>query len=169
MAKKTQKGWIKIHKQIKDSAVWSDPLRLKAWIDILISANYEDKEWFANGSVIQIKRGQFVTSNRKLQEAWGCSGKTVKKVLTQFTDLGMINVEFPNKKYTLITVIKYGDFQDGGNTEGYTEEYTDSHSEEHTEGHAEYTQLKNNKNIKNYKELKNAAQPRVDSIGRIVE
>ena len=169
MAKKTQKGWIKIHKQIKDSAVWEDPLRLKAWIDILISANYEDKTWFANGSVVQIKRGQFVTSNRKLQEAWGCSGKTVKKVLTQFTDLKMIKVEFPNKKYTLITVVKYGDYQDVGNTEGYTEGYTESHTEGYTEGNAEYTQLKNIKNIKNYKELKNVAQPRVDSIGRTVE
>jgi DNA replication protein DnaD len=169
MAKKTQKGWIKIHKQIKDSAVWSDPLRLKAWIDILISANYEDKEWFANGSVVQIKRGQFVTSNRKLQEAWGCSGKTVKKVLTQFTDLKMIKVEFPNKKYTLITVVKYGDFQDVGNAEGYTEGNTESHTEGYTEGNAEYTQLKNIKNIKNYKELKNTAAPEYDSLGRIVE
>lgn len=170
MAKKTQKGWIKIHKQIKDSAVWSDPLRLKAWIDILISANYEDYEGFFRGELIKVKRGQFPTSNKSLQEAWGCSDKTVRKILTQFKDLGMINVETPHNKYTLITVIKYGDFQDYGRGEYRGDYPTDYRGDYQGEYRADEGQYKNNIDInKNYQELKNVAQPRIDSIGRKVE
>lgn len=120
-----QKGWIKLHKKLLNSAVWSDNRRLKAWIHILLSANYEDKEWFANGRLIQIKRGQFVTSNRKLQEAWGCSTNTVSGILKQFAEMGMIEVECPNKKYTLITVVKYSDYQDKVYTDGDSDRDTD--------------------------------------------
>ena len=54
-------GWIKIHKKIMKSAIWQDPLRLKAWMHILLSANYEDKEWLCNvGAVFYITCIAFV-------------------------------------------------------------------------------------------------------------
>lgn len=161
-----QKGWIKLHKKLLNSAVWSDNRRLKAWIHILLSANYEDKEWFANGRLIQIKRGQFVTSNRKLQEAWGCSTNTVSGILKQFAEMGMIEVECPNKKYTLITVVKYSDFQDKGHTKGDIE--GDS------EGDSEGVQLKNNielykNDYKNEQEQKKASPVFLDPGGYELE
>lgn len=173
----TYKGWIKLYRQIKESAVWSDPIRLKAWIDILVSANTKDKEWFAGGRLVQIKRGQYVTSNRKLQEAWGCSQRTVSRILQQLEDLNMIKVETPAKRYTLVTVVNYGVFQDKRNSdvykEGYTKDYSEDYTEGYTEGHSEGQQLKNNKNIKNdirmNQEIKEPASPIFDSGGFIVE
>lgn len=169
MAKKTQKGWIKIHKQIIDSAIWEDPLRLKAWIHILLSANYEDKDWYSKSGFVKVKRGQFPTSNRSLQEAWGCSTNTVTRILNQLVDLGMIKVETPKKRYTLITVVKYDVFQNVGYGDRDNDGDIDGDSDRDSDGDNDGVRLKNIKNIKNYKELKNVAQPRVDSIGRTVE
>ena len=173
-----QKGWIKIHKKIIDSAVWSDPLRLKAWIHILISANYEDKEWFANGRLVQIKRGQLVTSIRKLKEAWGCSERTVRRILKQFEDLGMIKVQTPFKRYTLLTVVKYSDFQDKGHTKGDIEGDSEGDGqgdiEGDSEGDSEGVQLKNNielykNDYKNEQEQKKASPVFLDPGGYELE
>ena len=169
-----QKGWIKIHKKIIDSAVWSDPLRLKAWIHILVSANYEDKEWFANGRLVQIQRGQLVTSNRKLQEAWGCSTNTVARILQQFAEMGMIEVEKPYKRYTLLTVVKYSDYQDKGYTDRDSDRDSDGDIERDTDRDSDGVQLKKSRSIKNStedKELKETASPDVvlDGRGFIIE
>ena len=164
----TYKGWIKCYRQIKESAVWSDPLRLKAWIDILFSANIEDKDWFAYGTLIHIKRGQFVTSNRNLQKSWGCSQRTVTRILNQFSEMDMIKVESPHKKYTLITVIKYEVFQDKRNSEDYSEGYSEGYTEGDSEDYKEGQQLKNNKNNKNDKEKKEAAAPALPRKGRVI-
>jgi len=166
-----QKGWIKIHKKIIDSAVWSDPLRLKAWIHILISANYEDKEWFANGRLVQIKRGQLVTSNRKLQEAWGCSTNTVTRILQQFAEMGMIEVEKPYKRYTLLTVVKYSNFQDKGYTNRDSDRDSDEDIDRDSDGDSDGVQLKKSRSIKNNQEEKEkkTASPVFDPGGYEVE
>lgn len=173
-----QKGWIKLHKKLLNSAVWSDNQRLKAWIHILLSANYEDKEWFANGRLIQIKRGQFVTSNRKLQEAWGCSTNTVSGILKQFAEMGMIKVECPNKKYTLITVVKYSDYQDKVYTDGDSDRDTDRDIDvdinRDTYRDTDRVQLKNNielskNDYKNDQRTKEGVPPVFDPGGYEVE
>lgn len=147
-------GWVKIFRSIEQSAVWSDPLRLKAWIWILLHANYEDAEWIRNGSIVIIKKGQCVTSNRKLQLAWNCCAKTVSKILKQFEELNMIRIESPGKRYTLLTVEKYGLYQDVGNTKGYTKGHTKVNSEEDSE----YPRVRISKKDKEeYKEKKNTA------------
>jgi len=139
--------WIKLYAGIKNSAVWSDPLRLKAWIDILISANYRDKEWFQHGEVVKVQRGQFVTSIRSLSKSWKCSRDTVRRILKQFDDLGMIRHEVRPGKYTLITVVKYEVFQDCKLGESYTDkdtdEYTDKDTDEYTDKDTDTTQHKN--------------------------
>jgi hypothetical protein len=160
---KTTKGWIKLHRQIKSSAVWNDPLRLKAWIDILISANTEDKEWFASGRLYQIKRGQYPTSNRKLQEAWGCSTNTVDRILKQFQDLGMIKVEKPHKRYTLLTVVKYGDFQNRGYVDRDSDGDIDRDNDRDSDGDNDGVQLKNN--IRIYKNNKEQENKKFDAWG----
>lgn len=142
------KGWIKLHRKLMNSTIWSDPLRLKAWIHILLSANHEDRDIFLNGSKITVKEGQIITSIRKLQEAWGCSPNTVRRILDQLQELDMLTHEAPHKRYTLLTVINYKLYQG----KGYTDEHSDGYSDEYTDEHSDGTQTRSNKNIKNDKE-----------------
>lgn len=152
--------WIKLYQGIVDSAVWSDPVRLKAWIDILFQANYKDKEWFQNGQVVKVKRGQFITSIRKLADSWNVSPNTARRILDQFADMHMIERDSGTGRYTLITVIKYRDFQDCNLPDGYSDEYTNEHSDEHSDRHTdEHSDGIQHKNIKNNKKIKNKEEP----------
>lgn len=156
----SKKRWIKLFYGIKDSAVWSDPLRLKAWLDILLSANYKDKEWFKNGQPIKVNRGQFVTSIRKLSLEWKCSRDTVRRILKQFDDLDMIRHEVRPGKYTLITVVKYGVFQDVSDVYSSTDKATDKDTDEYTDKATDKdTDTTQHKNIKNIKKEKKEEEP----------
>lgn len=156
----SSKGWIKIHRKIMESAIWSDPLRLKAWMHILLSANHEDKDVFMNGTRVIVREGQFITSNRKLQAAWGCSTNTVRRILQQLQDMDMIEHETPQQRYTLLTVINYGFYQDRGYGDGDSDRDTDRDSDRDSDG--VQTRI-----IKNDKELKNkyTASPDEDEDG----
>lgn len=157
--------WIKLYKGIIDSAVWSDPVRLKAWIDILFQANYKDKEWFQHGQSVKVKRGQFITSIRKLADSWNVSPNTARRILDQFTDMHMIERDSGTGRYTLITVIKYRDFQDCNLPDGYSDGYTDEHSDEHTDRHTdEHSDGIQHKNIKNNKKVKNKKETPAPSV-----
>lgn len=170
------KGWIKLHRSIIESAVWSDPLRLKAWIDLLLRVNHEDKELFRGGEFIKIEKGQCITSGRKLADAWGCSVKTARKIIDQFAELGMVRRHSRQGRYTVLTVVKYGIYQGSGrtdyHTDYHTEDNTDYHYEVNTEDNTDYLQTRMKKNDKN--ELKNsrtkeAAPRRTDSGGFVIE
>ena len=153
-------GWIKLHRSIMDSGVYSDNLRFKAWVDLILRANHEDKEWFEHGKLIKVKKGQCITSIRALKEAWGCDKETVDKILKQFVEMGMIERNSRKGKYTLITLVKYGFYQGKGqhksdtdpdtepDTQPYTEPDTESDTESDTDPDADPPQTRTTRTIK---------------------
>lgn len=111
-------GYIKLHRQIKGCWIWleDEPFdRRSAWVDILLSANHKDNKMLFDGSLILIKRGQFITSIRTLAERWQWSRTKVVHFLELLEADNMIIKKSDTKK-TLITVINYGVFQDNGST-----------------------------------------------------
>ncbi len=67
-----------------------------------------------DGSLIEVKRGQKLTSIRKLCERWGWSNTKVTKFLKLLETDGMITY-FSDTKKTLITIVNYSDWQDNEN------------------------------------------------------
>ena len=76
------------------------------WLTILLSANHKPNKW--QGMVI--KAGQFVTSLQGLSDRSGLSVQSVRTALKKLQSTGEISVKSTNKN-TLITVIKWADFQ----------------------------------------------------------
>lgn len=107
-------GWISIHRKIKDHWVWQEKPFSKgqAWIDILLMANHADKKILLGNELIEVKRGSFITSEKKLMENWGWGKEKVRKFLQVLQDDGMIDKKSDHKK-TTINVVNYGFFQDG--------------------------------------------------------
>lgn len=107
-------GWISIHRKIKDHWVWDEKPFSKgqAWIDILLMANHADKKILLGNELIEVKRGSFITSEKKLMENWGWGKDKVRKFLQVLQDDGMIEKKSDHKK-TTINVVNYGFFQDG--------------------------------------------------------
>ena len=109
----SSKGYIKLYRQLQDCWIWdSDEKhnRRSAWIDLLLLANHTDKKIAFNDEIITIKRGQILTSIRKLAERWGWSKSTVVGFLKLLENDNMI-VRDSNSSRTLLTIINYEVFQ----------------------------------------------------------
>lgn len=105
-------GWISIHRKIQDNIIWNDkPFnRGAAWIDLIMLANHENKKIIFNGSMVEIKRGEKITSLRKLSERWGWSRGKTKKFLNLLKDENMIEFKTDHQK-TTYKIINYNVYQ----------------------------------------------------------
>ena len=107
----TAKGYIRLYRDIRKHWIWSNPEALRAWIDLIMMANHEDKTFYFDGKLITIDRGSFITSVRKLAIRWGWSKDRVLRFLRVLEQDSMIDRKRDTKK-TLITIENYGFYQD---------------------------------------------------------
>jgi len=109
-------GWISIHRSITENWIWDEkPFdRRSAWIDLLMMVNHTDTKIMFDGSLVEVKRGQRITSIRKLSDRWGWSTTKTTKFLTMLEADEMITLKKDTKK-TLVTIVKYSVYQDSEN------------------------------------------------------
>ena len=106
----TDKGYIKLYRDIRGHWIWSDPDYLRAWVDLLMMVNHEDRQILFNKKLITVKRGSRITSIRKLSERWGWSRGRVSRFLDMLEQDHMIATRRTTQK-TLLNVINYGFYQ----------------------------------------------------------
>lgn len=141
------KGWIKLNRQIQEHWIWSDPEKLKAWIDLLLLANHETKKVEMRDGLLSIKRGQFVTSIDKLAKRWGWSKNRVYRFLSLLESDNMVQRN-ANRYRTTVTIVNYSKFQDRQNTNGTT----DGTPNESTDGSSSGSRTRKKKKEKEIKE-----------------
>ena len=141
------KGWIKLNRQIQEHWIWSDPEKLKAWLDLLLLANHETKKVEMRDGLVSIKRGQFVTSIDKLAQRWGWSKNRVYRFLSVLESDNMVQRK-SNRYRTTITIVNYSKFQDRQNANGTT----NGSPNESTDGSPNGSRTRKNKNDKERKE-----------------
>ena len=100
-----------MHRCIQDHWIWQDANRFKWWIDLLLRANNKDAKVLIDGSLMECKRGQFITSLGKLAEEWMVSRNTVRRFLDALESDTMI-VRKSTHKLTQITICNYDSYQD---------------------------------------------------------
>jgi len=106
-------GWIKLHRQILETNFFEEKRvysKAEAWIDLLLRANHKDERILFNSNYITIKRGQHLTSMKKLAERWKWSRTKVQKFLTLLEEDGMCTAK-KTSKYTLLTLDNYDFYQ----------------------------------------------------------
>lgn len=107
-------GLIKLHRKLQDCWIWLDkePFdKRSAWVDLLLTANHSDKKILFNGELITVKRGQILTSIRKLAERWKWSYDKTSRFLKLIESDGMLRKESDNCR-TLLTIENYEVYQD---------------------------------------------------------
>lgn len=105
--------YIYLDRGILDHWIYKDkPFnRSMAWIDLLLIANHKTHTTMWKGKSIQFKRGDVNLSITELSKRWGWSrGKTRRFILNLETD-GMVTTK-RTADGTVITIVKYGTFQD---------------------------------------------------------
>ena len=156
MAKK-RKGWIKLYRDLQENALWVSDIPFderSAWVDLLLTVNHEDGQVFTrNKEYLPISRGSTLTSIRKLAERWHWSANRVRRFLDTLTAMKMVKIDTHSGTHsgTLLTVVKYDDFQGERNTHEYSDEHTDEYTGEYTDEYTDEVQTRN-KEIKNNKE-----------------
>ena len=162
---KLSSGWIKLHRKILDCFIWQDKPydKARAWIDLLLIAMHHDKKMLIDDEVVIIQRGSFMTSIVKLADRWGWSRNKVVRYLDMLESEQMLNTK-RTPKGTLITIVKYDDYQlsdmpcestnesTNESTYGATNETPNESTDGATDESADESQ---NKNIKNDKNVKN--------------
>lgn len=167
-------GWIKIHRKIQECWIWQEkPFdKGRAWVDLILLAMHRDKKLLIDNEVVVIERGSFMTSILKLAERWGWSRNKVKRFLELLEDEQMLSTKRTHKG-TLVTIVKYEDYQVVDTSDEPTvepsNEPTDEPTGEPTLEPTDEPQKKNIKNIKNDKNVKNNnigrfAPPDVDDV-----
>lgn len=110
---KKDKGFIALYRDILDHWIWTEkPFdRPRAWIDLLLTVNYVDKEFMFNGKITSVKRGSLITSISKLSERWEWSTTKVSNFLNLLEKQGMISQKRTSKN-TVLTIDNYAFWQD---------------------------------------------------------
>jgi hypothetical protein len=104
--------FIKLHRSILESAVFTDAEVLRLWIYLLCKASVDDRQIIFDGRIIDIKKGQLITGRKKLAEHIGTSESKIYRSLKLLEDLKCIKIEV-NNKFSLVTVEKWEKFQGG--------------------------------------------------------
>ena len=148
-------GWIKLHRKILESSLWQskEPFSVRdAWIDLLLLANHSDKKILFDGEPYTVKRGQHVTSIRKLSERWGWSTKKTRRYLGALEEDKMVTKKSTNK-HTCVTILNYAKYQGLEDIEGKQND-TQSNTQKTHGGNNSCPPNKNIKNIKNEKNIR---------------
>lgn len=99
-------GFISLHRKLLDWRFIDDPVMLSLWVQLLLRANYEDKEWHD----VIIHRGQIKTTVGDLCEMVGTTRDRIRQRLKFLEDGGEITIKTTNK-FSIITICKYDDYQ----------------------------------------------------------
>lgn len=113
----SEQGWITIHRSVRDHWLYEENRtfsKYEAWIDLLMDANHKDKKILFDGNLMEVKRGQVITSLRKICTKWGWSNNKAKRFLNLLQEDGMVIWESTTKK-TVVTIVNYDFYQGGGN------------------------------------------------------
>jgi uncharacterized phage protein (TIGR02220 family) len=94
-----------------DHWIYQDAERLKAWIDLLLLANYKDDKVMIRSKLVEVKRGQRVASVRDLMKRWGWGNNKVVKFLEQLENEKMITLKKDAKNATVIEIENYETYQ----------------------------------------------------------
>lgn len=106
-------GWILLHRKLQENPIWANdqPFDMRsAWVDLLLMVNHADVETVFDYKPFVVKRGQHLTSVRKLSVRWSWSKDRTLKFLKLLESLGMIRKESNNQR-TLITIENYDFYQ----------------------------------------------------------
>lgn len=98
--------WIKVHRKIADSQVFSDEGVLRLWIYLLCRANY--KASYFRGRRIEV--GQVAFSYRSLADTLGCSPATLVRRIDKLQDWGNLVVK-AEREFTVVTICNWSTYQ----------------------------------------------------------
>jgi hypothetical protein len=108
-------GWIKLHRCLLESFVFSNPTTLKIWVWILLKATKNERiisiKIGAGFQDIKLLSGQLLFGRYKAEEQLNIDGSTIYKHIKKLEESGNILLN-SNNHYTTITICKWDEYQE---------------------------------------------------------
>lgn len=104
------KGWVKTYRSLMDKGYYTDSQAVHLWIHIIFKANHSEKEFMWNGSIINVKRGSFVTGRKRLSAETGIAESKIYRLLKLFESERQIEQQ-TNNRNSMITILNYDQYQ----------------------------------------------------------
>lgn len=138
-------GWIILHRKLLNWEWYHKPEVVHLFIYLLLTANSKDGLWQGK----PVKRGQVIIGRHQVSKDTGLSEQTIRTCLNRLKSTNEIT-SISTSKNTLITIVKYEDYQNGRkkSTKTLTNVLTSNQP-------AINQQLTTNKEVKEVKEVKN--------------
>lgn len=111
-------GWIKVHRRLKESAVFGDPDLLKLWLLCLLKATHKPREVVIEKQVVRLEPGQFVIGRFELEKEYNdgvpnrkkISASTLQRWLRKLETWQMLNIK-TYSKFSIVTVSNWTEYQ----------------------------------------------------------
>lgn len=164
---------ILLSRAVQQNFLWSDkPFAMgQAWIDLLMLAEWKDKDVISKGTIVHLERGQVGRAILWLAERWGWDRKRVKRFLKILETQKMATTESTTRG-TIITIENYDKYQLSGTTDGTNDGTTYGQPMDNDGTHPKKEKKeKKEKNIKEIKPkpLRNKIPPTVDMVREYCE
>ena len=120
-------GYFKVHRKILDSQVFAHQTALKIWVWCLAKVTFKERyvslKIGKGETTIKLLPGQFIFGRFKAEEELNIDGSTIYKWMHKFAsdEFDMINIE-SNNQYSIITLCKWEEYQNGEGEEVTTKE-----------------------------------------------
>lgn len=159
-------GWISLHRSIENHWTFKENRKFskfEAWIDILLMVNHKDKKIVLGNELVFVKRGQKITSIRKLCERWSWSNNKVKNFLKLLEEDGMLIAKSDAKK-TLLTVVNYDIYQHEDLEKRRKSDANASQVHQVSDANASQTHTNNNDNKENNENNDNKENKKTSNV-----
>lgn len=111
-------GWIKLHRKIRDNAIFNDPYLLRLWIICLTEATYKKRDQIIGKQMVTLEPGQFVTGRFQLEQLFnkGLSSEQQKsdsslwRWLKNLEKSKFLHIK-SNNKFSVITIENWAFYQ----------------------------------------------------------
>jgi hypothetical protein len=144
-------GYIKLYRDLQENPIWQQRPFSKgqAWIDMIFRCNHVCKPVTGFGLIKWVKRGEFISSNYKLAEAWGWSEASVRTFM-RLLEYNKMILRKSFVKCSLYILQNYAYFQ-STEIEDYNQIQNARKTHKKRTEHAQKTPNNNDKNVKNEK------------------
>jgi len=120
--KKTEDGWVAVHRQIQEWELYFSEkfTKTQAWIDLIILANHKRNTIFIRGNKVVMERGEIGWSEDSLAKRWKWSRGKVRRYLEWLKTEQQIEHQ-QNSVLSKIIIVNYDQYQPNGTTDRTTD------------------------------------------------
>jgi hypothetical protein len=108
-------GWIKLHRQLLENFVFSNPTTLKIWIWLLLKATNKKRVVSLKIGIgfqdVILEPGELIFGRFKAEEELNIDGSTIYKHIKKLEDVKNITIK-SNNHYSVITICNWADYQE---------------------------------------------------------